>query len=306
MPTDHLMEPAVYHAGVEAEDALHLAAENFFTPEEREPRECSLKSKEDFERVYHEWLPLRNFEWFAKEIVRRAPNQLVRLHGRCVLCDKEQDFLIQMQDGDVNWLEQVVCPDCQGNARVRFWVGRLAQEGRDGKSLVLERGSNERNWLFHLLGERVNLYWQRTAGQSNKENGKLNTEHLPYDDASLRMVASYDFLETLEDPIPALKEAARVLQPGGKLLLHTLFDANALQTVDRTVRRDGEPFSESGLWYRDPDIQERELSLVWKVFGWDVLDTIRACGFREACCRTHYSINYGYMGYLPLWIEAIR
>ena len=29
MPTDHLMEPAVYHAGVEAEDALHLAAENF-------------------------------------------------------------------------------------------------------------------------------------------------------------------------------------------------------------------------------------------------------------------------------------
>ena len=120
------------------------------------------------------------------------------------------------------------------------------------------------------------------------------------------MVASYDFLETLEDPIPALKEAARVLQPGGKLLLHTLFDANALQTVDRTVRRDGEPFSESGLWYRDPDIQERELSLVWKVFGWDVLDTIRACGFREACCRTHYSINYGYMGYLPLWIEAIR
>lgn len=306
MPTERLMEPAVYNAGIGAEETLRLAAEHFFTPEEREVRECRMTCKEDFERVYGEWLPLRNFEWFTREIVRRAPNRLVRLHGRCVLCDKEQDFLIQMEGDDVNWPEQVVCPDCQGNARARFWVGRLVQEGRGGKSLVLERGGNERSWLFHLLGDQVDLYWVRTAGQSDLAQGKLNTEQLPYADGCLQMVASYDFLETFEDPAPALREAARVLQPGGKLLLHTLFDANALQTVERTVRRDGEPFSESGLWYRDPDVAEKDLSLVWKTFGWDVLELIRSCGFREACCRTYYSINYGYMGYLPLWIEAIR
>lgn len=306
MPTQRLMEPAVYNAGIAPEETLRLAAEHFFTPEERELRECRMDCEEDFHRVYGEWLPLRNFEWFTQEIARRAPNRLVRLHGRCVLCDLEQDFLIQVQGEEVNWPEQVVCPDCNCNARSRFWIHRLVQEEKQGKAVILERGQNERSWLFHLMGSEADLYYRRTAGKSDLHRGALDMEHLPYDTAGVNLYASYDFWETLEDPIPALQEAARVLCPGGKLLLHTLFDANASSTVARTVRREGKPVSDSGLWYRDPGVEEKELSLVWQVFGWDFLDTIRAAGFREAHCVTHYSINYGYMGYLPLWIEAIR
>ena len=84
-----------------------------------------------------------------------------------------------MQDGDVNWLEQVVCPDCQGNARVRFWVGRLAQEGRDGKSLVLERGPNERNWLFHLLGERAICTGSAPQGRATKKTANSTQNICP-------------------------------------------------------------------------------------------------------------------------------
>lgn len=306
MPTERLMQPAVYHAGLEADKVLRLAAEHFFTPEQRAFRECRMDNENDFHRIYGEWLSLRNFEWFAQQIVCEAPDHLVRLRGNCAVCGAEEDFLIRMQGGNVNWEEQVICPSCQCNARSRFWVHQIQQHANGGKCVVLERAQNERNRISRILGKDVDLYARRTVGASDRIQGKLNLEQLPYETQSLQLFASYDFLETVETPEIVLREMYRVLQPGGRMLMHTLFDANASHTTARTVRRNGIPVSESGLWYRDPGAEEKELSLVWNVFGWDLLENIRACGFQDAFCTTHYSISDGYMGYLPIWIEAIR
>lgn len=306
MSTERLMEPAVYHAGVEGDEVLRLAAEHFFTPEERAFRTFRMENKGDFQQVYGQWLPLRNFEWFAQEIVRRTPDKLVRLPGRCAVCGQEEAFLVRPRGDEVNWAEQIICPSCQCNARSRYWISQIVEQSAGGKFFVLERNQNERKHISRLLGSRADLYAWRTAGQSDPVQGKLNLEHLPYGDGSLSFCGSYDFLETVEHPEVTLREMARVLQPGGRMLLHTLFDANADETVARAVRRDGQPVSDRGLWYRDPGAPEKELTLVWHVFGWDLLETIRQCGFGKVYAVTHYSISDGYMGYLPVWIEAVR
>jgi 2-polyprenyl-6-hydroxyphenyl methylase/3-demethylubiquinone-9 3-methyltransferase len=50
---------------------------------------------------------------------------------------------------------------------------------------------------------------------------------LPYADGSFDVVTSMDFLEHIEDPAASVREAARVLKPGGLFFFHT-FNRNPL------------------------------------------------------------------------------
>jgi 2-polyprenyl-6-hydroxyphenyl methylase / 3-demethylubiquinone-9 3-methyltransferase len=50
---------------------------------------------------------------------------------------------------------------------------------------------------------------------------------LPYRDGSFDVVTSMDFLEHIEDPASSVREAARVLKPGGLFFFHT-FNRNPL------------------------------------------------------------------------------
>ncbi len=50
---------------------------------------------------------------------------------------------------------------------------------------------------------------------------------LPYREATFDVVTSMDFLEHIEDPAASIREAARVLKPGGLFFFHT-FNRNAL------------------------------------------------------------------------------
>jgi 2-polyprenyl-6-hydroxyphenyl methylase / 3-demethylubiquinone-9 3-methyltransferase len=50
---------------------------------------------------------------------------------------------------------------------------------------------------------------------------------LPYPDATFDAVTSMDFLEHIEDPAASVREAARVLKPGGLFFFHT-FNRNPL------------------------------------------------------------------------------
>lgn len=54
-----------------------------------------------------------------------------------------------------------------------------------------------------------------------------NALHLPFKDGHFDVVTAMDFLEHVEDPLAVVKEASRVLKPGGLFFFHT-FNRNPL------------------------------------------------------------------------------
>ena len=59
---------------------------------------------------------------------------------------------------------------------------------------------------------------------------KANAEALPFEDASFDVVCAMDLLEHVESPGLVIKEAARVLKPGGLFFFHT-FNRNFLSYI---------------------------------------------------------------------------
>jgi ubiquinone/menaquinone biosynthesis C-methylase UbiE len=94
---------------------------------------------------------------------------------------------------------------------------------------VLEIGAGSGRGLqnsFHLKG-RVARYVGIDLDEQVLENPNLDegivcaAEELPFENASFDLVFHTKVAEHLQDPLVATREAARVLKPGGKLLIET-------------------------------------------------------------------------------------
>jgi hypothetical protein len=90
----------------------------------------------------------------------------------------------------------------------------------------------------------------------------------------------------------ALPEFRRVLVPGGSLVMLVPFRYRAV----RTLSREGLPLVGGRLpvEYRDP-VHE---------IGWDVLDWLRAAGFRHAAAHSYWSNELGYLGAFNMILHA--
>lgn len=68
---------------------------------------------------------------------------------------------------------------------------------------------------------------------------------------------------------------SNTLKTGGKLMMNLYFDANALE-------------EKNGVW------------------GWNVINILKKCGFKDAYGKVYFSNADGYLGYLPIFFEAIK
>ena len=119
-------------------------------------------------------------------------------------------------------------------------------EGRVGRAL-LPRG-------YRVVGVDASSAMVRFAAES-QEVVCADAVALPFEDAAFDLVVAFMSLMDMDDPDAAIREAARVLEPGGRFcfcIAHPLMTAGSF-----AQRTPGEPFVLSG-----PYFEERRVDLI--------------------------------------------
>jgi SAM-dependent methyltransferase len=127
-------------------------------------------------------------------------------------------------------------------------------------------------------GERVPLGQIMADGTRNEDVTRLT-----FPDESFDAVFSLDLLDRVPDYRRALREFARCLRPGARLVLTVPFHFDRTGTLERgTSGSDGRAGG--------PGPQHRH------DFGWDLLDALREAGFCETELAVFTAPHYGYVG----------
>jgi SAM-dependent methyltransferase len=116
--------------------------------------------------------------------------------------------------------------------------------------------------------------------------------------ASMQCLICNEVLEHVEELPPALESMAAVLTLGGYLLATVPLAYGQQASVEKAVwRGDGqEPeLLMEPEWHGDPVHAERG-SLVYRIPGWELLDQLKAAGFRRAELHAITSSRYGVLG----------
>lgn len=131
------------------------------------------------------------------------------------------------------------------------FVGRLVELRAGGRMLDLGTGPGHipllvcesiadcRVFGVDLSTEMLALADRRRAASSVGDRVKFelaDVKNLPFDDASFDTVFSNTILHHIPEPVAMLREAARVLRPGGALLIRDLFRPPDEDTLEGLVR----------------------------------------------------------------------
>lgn len=215
--------------------------------------------------------------------------------GRCQLCELPVRFVLAVgADPEAPVLrEQVICPHCGCNARVRAALGLLRDSSPPGGRrtiYVTEQATPtyvwmQRNMEAEVIGSEYEIdpdarvrMGLNLAGIGG--DGDIRFEDvtgLSFADNTIDAIVSFDVLEHVPDYGAALAEFARVLKPGG-VCVATFPFTDGPETVVR-ARLDANGAIEHLL---EPEYHGDPISggvLCFYHFGWDLLARIRAAGF---------------------------
>ncbi len=132
-----------------------------------------------------------------------------------------------------------------------------------------------------------------------------NAECLSFCDSSFDLLVSCDVFEHVNDYRKCICEAARVLNPDGKMLLTIPFD-----TENDFNLRCAEVVEGRLIYYNEPEYHGNPIShkgsLVFWRFGWELLDDICQAGFQDVYMVPYYSVELGYLGGVQSIIVAVK
>lgn len=261
----------------------------------------------------HAMLPqLRNLH----ETVRRygdrlAPGDGVR--GYSITAERLVTFEVDWPGGNTapNWRETVRCPRTKLINRLRgsYHAFRtLVPAGADTRIYMTEAATP----FYQFVKERFpaaigsEFYTDTPFGQSNAAGIRSeDLTALTFADASFDAVLSFEVLEHVPDYRAALGECARVLGPGGMLLLTAPFIGAEETLVRASVTETGEiVHHEPPDYHGDPINAGGILCYYW--FGWSLLADLRAAGFSDAYVAFYASREFGYLDPMQSVIVATR
>lgn len=238
--------------------------------------------------------------------------------GWCGLCEAPVRFsLPSAASGEAaNLREEMVCPGCGLTARNRAAMALLLDGVDPGRArlYLTEQASAAFVWLQARCpdlqgGEfgldearraRLQAWFERLGGRGVVV--ERDVTRLDFAAAALDGIGCYDVLEHVPDYVAALREFARVLLPGGRLVLTAPFVESARETRVRARLRD-----DGTIEHHDPpEIHGDPVAggvLCYYHFGWDLLAACRDAGFREARWLRSWSPREGLFG---LWTLVAR
>jgi SAM-dependent methyltransferase len=119
---------------------------------------------------------------------------------------------------------------------------------------------------------------------------------LSFPDQSMQFVLSFDCFEHFADYKAGLSECARVIAPGGSLLITVPFRRDSATNIVRAKDRDGGTID----YLLPPEYHGDPLRaggcLCYYHFGWELLDDMWAAGFRDPQACLYWSREFGYLG----------
>ncbi len=235
--------------------------------------------------------------------------------GYCICCGQVVPLKVDLNWGDgktPNWRERLECPRGLNN-RIRAaldFLGEITRARRAPRLYATEQVTAFFRQLRVLFPDAVGSEYLRDGTQRGGENAAgirhEDVTALTFAPARFDVVLSFDVLEHVPDFRAALREFARVTAPDGRLIASFPFDAGQPRTVIRaSVAADGTITHHLPPEYHGDPIDQTGC-LCYQVFGWDVLDEIRAAGFRDAYVVCYWSVDRGYLGPSQLLIVAER
>jgi SAM-dependent methyltransferase len=227
------------------------------------------------------------------------------LPGMCRCCRRATTFELDLQYSDgrtPNWRERLTCRHCGMNNRMRTCVDVFDAVNSGGKAAEVYM-TEQVTPTFRHVAERCQLVGSEFVDPS-LPSGTLvdgirheDLTALSFPDASFDALLSFDVLEHIPDAHAALVEIARVLRPGGHLILTAPFDVMSPTNVRRAY------LDSAGTivhvlppeYHGDPVQPERGILCFWS-FGWETVQDLRSIGFRDAAIAMMWSAEAGYLG----------
>lgn len=274
LDTDHV----TVNWGLDSAKMLDSLQKHIIPQEYRERIYVKFRSREEFQHIYKEYDFLREYEIFLNEMCAQTGE--IQYPCYCEVCGSTRNMIVLSSDyidghyDAPNWRETVICPDCGFNNHLRFLIGKIQKDYEDGIQLLI---FEDDAMLYDHVRKKFPGAEAAHIGPGIGLTADFDVcyEQNKWCDGEFQMVIANDIWEKVGNFDELLKKISKIVARDGKLIFTTVFDANS------DVSRKG-------------------------VFGWDILDRLKDCGFEEAYAVTEPSIKDGYLGYLPIYFEAIK
>jgi len=206
-------------------------------------------------------------------------------------------------DGNINWRERLVCSSTGFNNRMRAIIHIVSE-----LFLISENSdvfiSEFTTPLYSYFASRCKLVGSEwlgpdiSSGWVNEEGVRHeNISKLSFDNKSFDFVLSFDCFEHLPDIESAFAECYRVLRADGRLIFSVPFHIFDQESKARaSINSSGELVHHMEPEYHFNPFGEEKDILVYHDFGWDILDSLKRQGFRDAYALFYSSIECGYLG----------
>lgn len=196
--------------------------------------------------------------------------------------------------------EALSCMNTTLNARMRAalqFLNERANVDQQARIYMTEQVTP----LFKIMAERYpNLIGSELLpdvpyGEMKDGLRSEDLTRLTFDNAAFDCVMSFDVLEHVYDYRAALREMARVLKPGGLLLMTAPVSLSAFKsTVRARVIDDGTVIPVCPPEYHGNPLGPPSLCIT--AFGFDLVETMREQGFSDSYAELYANKQLGYWG----------